>query len=196
MKRHHDDAENMCQLPSQASSIEQLTQESSESTNHQEGMKRPKLAFQEQDRGDQSHGENEHNASCESTSLKRGAEDVGGVPPAPTRRCRRKTSQKQLQQENNIRVAYNYVESNSSTQQVACHQAKAIVTRGDLLATSTYFKYHSDMGHVPDVVVTTTSHRRKRLLAQSNLAEQIQTTTQVYIMKDLSKRRKTQLLSQ
>ena len=110
-----------------------------------------KLDFQGQDWGDQPHGEHENNTSCEPASLKRGAEDERGTPLVPTRRCRRKTSQKQLQQENNIRVAYNYRESNSSTQQMACHQAKAIVTRGDLLATSTYFKYHSDMGHVPEL---------------------------------------------
>ena len=114
----------------------------------------------------------------------------------PTRRCRRKTSQKQLQQENNIRVAYNYQDSNASTQQTACHQAKAIITRGDWVATSTYFRYHSQEGHVPDVIVATRSSQRKRLLEQSNLAAQIQSRSQVYIMKDLSKKRKTHLPSQ
>ena len=65
MKRHYDNAEGMSQLPSQASSIEQLTQESSESTHHRESMKRLKLDFHGQDWGDQPHGEHENNTSCE-----------------------------------------------------------------------------------------------------------------------------------
>ena len=78
------------------------------------------------------------------------------------RRYRVKTTpQKQITQENNITVAYHTpLPGHTATQTTKLHQ-RALVTRGDLVATSKYYQHHKSLGHTPKHVQQITgTHKR------------------------------------
>ena len=104
----------------------------------------------------------------------------------PRRRCRTKTSVKQLQLENNIRVAYNTPPADPARKRIAAVQAKALVTRGDLLSTSVYFRYHRNMGHTPPRITSVRTQHRKRLLQDNNIPTENLQDTRVFLVQDKS----------
>ena len=89
-----------------------------------------------------------------------------------------------VEQSNNITVAYatplNIVPDRTSI----IPQHRAIVTRGDLLSTSKYYKYHKTMGHTPQHIQHVAGSQRKRLLAESGLPTHMH--KQVYLIHDTS----------
>ena len=58
----------------------------------------------------------------------------------------------QVEQNNNITVAYATPRNMMPTETSNIQPHRAIVTRGDLLGTSKYYKYHKSMGHTPQYI--------------------------------------------
>ena len=104
----------------------------------------------------------------------------------PRRRCRAKTSTKQLQLQNNIRVAHNSPPTDPANKQIAVVQARALVTRGDLLTTSVYIRYHRNMGHTPPRITSVRTQHRKRLLQDNNIPIDNLQNTRVFLVQDKS----------
>ncbi len=87
-------------------------------------------------------------------------------------------------QNNNITVAYAtpLITTTSKTNTITQHNA--MVTRGDLLSTSKYYRYHKAMGHTPQHIQQVSGRQRKRLLAESGLPTHMH--KQIYLIHDTS----------
>ena len=126
------------------------------------------------------------------------------VTTLPLKRLRKKTTPNtmHIMQNNNITVAYatplttttsrtatnthRHTSSLDKLKTSIIPQHKAIVTRGDLLSTSKYYKYHKTMGHTPQHIQHVAGSQRKRLLAESGLPTHMH--KQVYLIHDTSAR--------
>jgi hypothetical protein len=86
----------------------------------------------------------------------------------PARRCRGKTTVKQLIAENNLKVAHHAPQVASNRSQ-AIKQTTAIITQADMVSKSKYVQYHQLMGHTPSKIVAVNSSHKKRFLQTTNL---------------------------
>ena len=112
---------------------------------------------------------------------------VNGIMPSlPLRRLRKKTtpSAMHIEQNNNITVAYATPLTAKTNKTSIIPQRNAILTRGDLLSTSKYYKYHKAMGHTPQHIQHVAGRQRKRLLAESGLPTHMH--KQIYLIQDTS----------
>ena len=89
-----------------------------------------------------------------------------------------------VEQSNNITVAYATPLNMMPDKTFNNQPHKAIVTRGDLLGTSKYYKYHKNMGHTPQYIQHIAGSQRKRFLIESGLP--IHMHKQVYLIHDPS----------
>ena len=89
-----------------------------------------------------------------------------------------------IEQNNNITVAYATPLTITTGKTSIITQHNAIVTRGDLLSTSKYYKYHKTMGHTPQHIQHVSGRQRKRLLAESGLPTHMH--KQIYLIHDTS----------
>ena len=80
---------------------------------------------------------------------------------------------KHITHNNNITIAHATSLSTTTIIKTAITHQKALVTRGDLVATSKYYKYHKSMGHTPQHIQQVADRQKKRLLAESGLPTQI-----------------------
>ena len=108
------------------------------------------------------------------------------VATPPLRRLRKKTTLNSIQivQENNITVAYATPLITTTSKTITTTPSKATVTRGDLLSTSKYYKYHKAMGHTPQHIQQVSGRQKKRLLAESGLPTHMH--KQTYLIHDTS----------
>ena len=97
------------------------------------------------------------------------------------RRCRKKTTPKQITQENNISVADFTPQPNPQSVQHAITHTTALVTRGDLIATSKYYKHHESLGHLPKRIKQINTNHKKRLLLDSCLPITTANTQNVFV---------------
>ena len=89
-----------------------------------------------------------------------------------------------IEQNNNITVAYATPLTAKTNKTSIIPQRNAILTRGDLLSTSKYYKYHKAMGHTPQHIQHVAGRQRKRLLAESGLPTHMH--KQIYLIQDTS----------
>ena len=93
-------------------------------------------------------------------------------------------STKHITQANNITIAHATPPPAPKATQTAVTHQKALVTRGDLVATSKYYKYHKSLGHTPQSIQQVAGTQKKRLLAESGLPAQMH--TRVFLVHDKS----------
>ena len=121
-------------------------------------------------------------------------------PPQDTvipvrRRIRNKSTPhiKRITHDNNITIAHATPLPTPKTIQTVITHQKALVTRGDLVATSKYYKYHKSLGHTPQNIQQVAGTQKGRLLAESGLPAQMH--TKVFLVHDrsiISKKQKQQ----
>ena len=97
------------------------------------------------------------------------------IIPPPLKRLRKKTTPhtKHITHNNNITIAHATSPATTTITKTATTHQKALVTRGDLVATSKYYKYHKSLGHTPQHIQQVAGRQKKRLLAESGLPTQI-----------------------
>ena len=97
---------------------------------------------------------------------KKQEEQNENITPPPLKRLRKKTPphDKQVEQNNNITVAYATPCNMMPTKTSNVQPHRAIVTRGDLLGTSKYYKYHKSMGHTPQYIQHIAGSQKKDFL--------------------------------
>ena len=91
---------------------------------------------------------------------------------------------KHITQANNITIAHATPPPAPKTIQKAIVHQKALVTRGDLVATSKYYQHHKSLGHTPMRIQQVTGTQKKRLLQESGLPANMH--TQVFLVQDKS----------
>ena len=91
---------------------------------------------------------------------------------------------KHITQANNITIAHATPPPAPKTIQKAIVHQKALVTRGDLVATSKYYQHHKSLGHTPKRIQQVTGTQKKRLLQESGLPANMH--TQVFLVQDKS----------
>ena len=104
----------------------------------------------------------------------------------PLKRLRKKTTPNVMHvvQNNNITVAYATPLITTTSKTTTVTQHNAVVTRGDLLSTSKYYRYHKAMGHTPQHIQQVSGRQKKRLLAESGLPTHMH--KQIYLIHDTS----------
>ena len=95
-----------------------------------------------------------------------------------------------MTQNNNITVAYATPLNTTTSKTTTITQHNALVTRGDLLSTSKYYRYHKALGHTPQHIQHVSGRQKKRLLAESGLPTHMH--KQVFLIHDKSVRSKKQ----
>ena len=112
------------------------------------------------------------------------ANGVSTTPPL--KRLRKKTtpSTMHIMQSNNITVAYATPLITTTKKTTTITQHNALVTRGDLLSTSKYYRYHKALGHTPQHIQHVSDRQKKRLLAESGLPTHMH--KQVFLIHDKS----------
>ena len=110
----------------------------------------------------------------------------GTVTTPPLKRLRKKTTPNPMyiMQNNNITVAYATPLTAKTNKTSIIPQRNAILTRGDLLSTSKYYRYHKAMGHTPQHIQQISDRQKKRLLAESGLPTHIH--KQIFLIQDKS----------
>ena len=103
----------------------------------------------------------------------------------PARRCRGKTSVKQLIAENNLKVAHHIPHAASDKRQAA-KQTAAIITQADMVSTSRYVQYHKLMGHTPPNLVAVNNSHKKRFLQATNLPTEELKNKRLFVVVDES----------
>ena len=113
------------------------------------------------------------------------------LPPQDTvipvrRRIRNKSTPhiKHIMQANKITIAHATPPPTSKTTQAVITHQKALITRGDLVATSKYYKCHKSLGHTPQNIQQVAGTHKRRLLAESGLPAQMH--TKVFLVQDKS----------
>ena len=97
------------------------------------------------------------------------------IPVRRRIRCKSTPHIKRITQNNNITIAHATPLPTPKTIQTVITHQKALVTRGDLVATSKYYKYHKSLGHTPQHIQQVAGTQKKRLLAESGLPTQMHT---------------------
>ena len=96
-----------------------------------------------------------------------------------------------ITQSNNITVAYATPLITTEKKTTTITQHNALVTRGDLLSTSKYYRYHKALGHTPQHIQHVSDRQKKRLLAESGLPTHMH--KQVFLIHDKSVMSKTEI---
>ena len=104
----------------------------------------------------------------------------------PLKRLRKKTppNTMHITQNNNITVAYATPLITTTSKTTTVTQHNAMVTRGDLLSTSKYYRYHKAMGHTPQHIQQVSERQKKRLLAEGGLPTHMH--KQIFLIHDKS----------
>ena len=85
---------------------------------------------------------------------------------------------------NNITIAYATSLATTKIEKTNITHHNALVTRGDLVSTSKYYKYHKALGHTPQHIQHVSDRQKKRLLAESGLPTQMH--RKVFLIHDKS----------
>ena len=91
---------------------------------------------------------------------------MGWWSPPPLKRLRKKTTPNimHIVQNNNITVAYATPLITTTSKTTTITQHNAMVTRGDLLSTSKYYRYHKAMGHTPQHIQQVSGRQKNDFL--------------------------------